>query len=147
MIYARKTDEGGFAFGFIETEDDLRDLYRQLGNILRDDEDDDEVDEEDEEVDEEDEEVDEDIDDDEFVPPEELECDHQITIGYDDDGYVGYVTFDPPKGEHSVACALLRAAASQWPIHYPADKALKHALGEIAGMRAQLDGDDVDTGE
>ena len=146
MIYARKTDDGGFAFGFIETKGDLRDLYRQLGNILRDDEEDEENDEEVNE-DEDEDEVDEEVDDDEFVPPEELECDHQITIGYDDDGYVGYVTFDPPKGEHSVACALLRAAASQWPIHYPEDKALKHALGEIAGMRAQLDGDDVDPGE
>lgn len=124
MIYTRKTEDGGFGFGFIENADDLRELADAIDDILDDDK------EEEEKT---------------HTQPEELESEHQITVGYDDDTDVTYVTYDPPISEHAVPCALLRAAASMWPVHDDWDKEIKKLLHEWADLRGELD--DVEDSE
>lgn len=124
MIYTRRTDDGGFGFGFIENKDDLKELSDAIEEILG----------EEENVEPRTEE------------PVELESDHQITVGYDDDTDVTYVTYDPLISEHAVPCALIRAAARIWPVHNDWDKKVKETLDACADLRGELD-DDVEDGE
>lgn len=141
MIYTHNTEDGGFGFGFLENKEDVKKLYEALREMLGIDDDDvnDEVNND--EVD-----VNDEVND---YDPTELECDNQITVGYDDDGTVGYVTFTPPPTSHSLACALLGAAAAEWPIRTDADKRLVRALRELSAIRDDIDADeyDVEDGE
>lgn len=133
MIYTHKMEDGGFGFGFLGSTDDVKELFDAIKELL-----DDAVDEDAVTVDEDEVKTDR-------VPPEELESDHQITVGYDDDTDVTFVTYDPPISEHAVPCALLRAAADLWPVYTDQDKRLKKALHELADMRGELD--DVEDSE